>query len=50
MQHMAFIMRLRWPAASTIRVDSDRASSCIYSKIPPDNEQLIYSKYVQDDN
>ena len=22
---------------------------CIHSKIPPDDEQLIYSKYVEDD-
>ena len=49
MQHMVFIMHLRWLAASKIRVDSDRASSYIYSKIPPHDEQLIYSKNIQDD-
>jgi hypothetical protein len=41
---MVFIMHLHWLAASAIRVDL-----CIYSKLPPDDEQLIYSKHVEDD-
>jgi len=38
MQHMVLTVHLRWLAASTIRVHSDRASSCIYSEIPPRDE------------
>jgi len=34
LQHMVFIMHLRWLAASTIR----DTICCIYSKIPPDDE------------
>jgi hypothetical protein len=42
MQHMLFIVHLRWLHASTI-------ICCIYCKIPPDDGQLIYSKHVEDD-
>jgi len=41
MQHMVFIVHLRWLAASTIRVERTGTINtvcCIYSKIPPDDE------------
>ena len=49
MQHMVFIMHLCWLAANTNRANVDAMINtirCIYSKIPPDDEQLIYSKHV----
>jgi hypothetical protein len=53
MQHMVrvFIVHLRWLAASTIGVERTgtiNSVCCLYSKTAPDDEELIYSKHVED--
>ena len=54
---MAFIMHPRWLAAnsSTLMVlpASQRgymtnATDCVYSKLPSEDEQFIYSKHAED--
>jgi len=43
MQHMVFIMHLR------CQVLAQSEWNCSYSKLPPDDEELNYSKHVEDD-
>ena len=39
---MVFIVHPHWLAANTIMLD------CMYSKLPADDEEPIYSKHVED--
>ena len=55
MQSMVFIVHPRWLAAKTLKVlaASQRgrkinAIDCIYSKLPSDDEYLIYLKHVKE--
>ena len=51
---MAFIVHPRWLPAYTIMLAASQrgcminAIDCMYSKLPAEDEQLIYSKHVED--